>query len=39
MLTLKDSALLRDRAFINGQWIEAASGARFAVANPEVVAT
>jgi succinate-semialdehyde dehydrogenase/glutarate-semialdehyde dehydrogenase len=34
MLALKDAALLRDRSFVNGQWIEAASAKRFAVTNP-----
>ena len=34
MSALKDAALLRDRSFVNGQWIEAASEKRFAVTNP-----
>ena len=34
MAALKDTALLRDRSFVNGQWIEAASAKRFAVTNP-----
>lgn len=33
-LRLNDPALLRDRAFIDGEWCEAAQGARFAVENP-----
>lgn len=31
---LKDSALLRSQAWIDGQWVEADSGARFAVTDP-----
>ena len=34
MQTLKDTALLRQDAYVNGAWVAAASGARFAVANP-----
>ena len=39
---LTDAALLRDRAFIGGEWSEADSGASFAVSNPgtgDVLAT
>jgi succinate-semialdehyde dehydrogenase/glutarate-semialdehyde dehydrogenase len=41
MLKLDDNALLRDAAYIDGQWRGAASSARFAVKNPatgEVIA-
>jgi succinate-semialdehyde dehydrogenase/glutarate-semialdehyde dehydrogenase len=41
MLKLDNDALLRDAAYIDGQWRGAASGARFAVKNPatgEVIA-
>jgi succinate-semialdehyde dehydrogenase/glutarate-semialdehyde dehydrogenase len=41
MLKLDNNALLRDAAYIDGQWRGAASGARFAVKNPatgEVIA-
>ena len=34
MHTLKDSSLFRSRAFIDGQWLDADSGARFPVFNP-----
>jgi succinate-semialdehyde dehydrogenase / glutarate-semialdehyde dehydrogenase len=40
-LTLKDPALLRDDAYVDGRWSPARSGARFAVRNPatnEVIA-
>jgi succinate-semialdehyde dehydrogenase/glutarate-semialdehyde dehydrogenase len=40
-LTLKDPALLRDDAYVDGRWSPAQSGARFAVRNPatnEVIA-
>lgn len=33
-LTLKDAALLRQHAFINGEWCAAASGQSYAVTNP-----
>ncbi|MGM8930209.1 NAD-dependent succinate-semialdehyde dehydrogenase [Salinicola halophyticus] len=41
VLKLKDPALLKTQAYIDGQWVEVADGARFAVADPatgEVVA-
>src|SRR5947208_4859701 len=31
---LKDASLLRDQAFIAGQWCDADEGQRFAIANP-----
>ncbi len=34
MLKLSDSALLRDRAYINGTWVAAQSGESLAVTNP-----
>ena len=34
MLSLKDPRLLKSDAYVNGRWIKAASGARFAVTNP-----
>jgi succinate-semialdehyde dehydrogenase/glutarate-semialdehyde dehydrogenase len=34
MLDLKDPQLLRDQAYVDGQWINAESGERFAVTNP-----
>ena len=34
MLTLTDSALLRDRAYVDGAWIAARTGETFAVTNP-----
>lgn len=34
MNLLSDSSLLQSRAFIDGAWVDAASGARFAVDNP-----
>ncbi len=34
MTLLKDAALLCDRAFVDGAWVAAASGASFAVTNP-----
>ena len=34
MLTLNDPTLLRADAYVDGHWIPAASGARFAVTNP-----
>ena len=33
-LELKNSKLLRDRAYINGQWVSALSGKTFDVINP-----
>jgi succinate-semialdehyde dehydrogenase/glutarate-semialdehyde dehydrogenase len=33
-LNLKDPTLLRSQAYINGQWVDADSGATFAVTNP-----
>ena len=33
-LTLKDPALLRERAYVNGEWIAADSGATLTVTNP-----
>ena len=33
-LSLKDPTLLRSQAFIDGQWVDADSGATLAVANP-----
>lgn len=33
-LNLQDPSLLRDRAYIGGQWLEAANGSSFAVKNP-----
>jgi succinate-semialdehyde dehydrogenase/glutarate-semialdehyde dehydrogenase len=33
-LNLNDSALLRDQAYVNGEWIDAANGAAFDVTNP-----
>ena len=33
-LNLKDPRLLRDKAYVDGQWIEAASGKRFVVDTP-----
>ena len=38
-LTLTDPTLLREQAFVNGAWTDAASGARFAVTNPADGAT
>ena len=34
MLNLKDPTLLRNQAYINGQWVDADNGATFAVTNP-----
>src|SRR6185312_8609711 len=34
MLKLKDETLLRSDAYVNGEWVGAASGARFPVTNP-----
>ncbi len=34
MLELKDTALLRGQAYIDGRWVDAQSGARFPVTNP-----
>ncbi|MBI1238741.1 MAG: succinate-semialdehyde dehydrogenase [Alphaproteobacteria bacterium] len=34
MLTLKDASLLKEDCYVNGAWVGAASGARFAVTNP-----
>ena len=34
MLKLKDETLLRADAYVNGAWVGAQSGARFAVKNP-----
>jgi succinate-semialdehyde dehydrogenase/glutarate-semialdehyde dehydrogenase len=34
MLTLHDPALLKDKAFAGGEWVEAASGRRFQIINP-----
>ncbi len=34
MTLLQDSTLLRDRAFVDGAWVAAASGASFAVTDP-----
>ena len=34
MLKLDNNALLRDAAYIDGEWRSASSGARFAVKNP-----
>ncbi len=34
MLQLKDPSLLRQQAYLNGQWCDADHGARFAVTNP-----
>ena len=31
---LKDATLFRDRAYVNGEWVEADNGRRFAVDNP-----
>ncbi len=33
-LSLSDASLLKNQAYVNGQWIDADSGARFAVTNP-----
>lgn len=33
-MTLDDLNLLREQAYVNGQWIEADDDARFAVTNP-----
>ena len=33
-LSLSDTSLLKNQAYVNGQWIDADSGARFAVTNP-----
>ena len=33
-LTLKDAALLRQQAFINGEWCAATNGQSYAVTNP-----
>ncbi len=33
-LALKDGALLRQQCFIDGQWVDADSGATFGVVNP-----
>ena len=41
-MRLKDETLLRDRAYIGGEWLQATSGGRFEVRNPstgEVVGT
>ena len=34
MVSLKDPTLLRQQALVNGQWVDAASGATLAVTNP-----
>jgi hypothetical protein len=34
MLTLHNNALVRDAAYIDGEWRSVRSGARFAVKNP-----
>ena len=34
MLQLKDPSLLRQQAYINGQWVDADNGATVAVTNP-----
>ncbi len=34
MLKLKDPSLLKDRCYVNGQWIVAAGGRTVAVSNP-----
>ena len=33
-MKLDDLQLLREQAYVNGQWIEADDGTRFAVTNP-----
>jgi succinate-semialdehyde dehydrogenase / glutarate-semialdehyde dehydrogenase len=33
-LTLSDTTLLRDKAYVNGEWVAAAGGASFPVTNP-----
>ena len=33
-MNLNDETLLRDRAYVGGEWVEALSGARFKVTNP-----
>ena len=34
MITLKDPSLLKQQAYVNGQWIDALNGATNAVLNP-----
>lgn len=41
-MTLNDLKLLREHAYVNGQWLEADDHARFSVSNPangEIIAT